>query len=54
MSNVSDLVKKNKNKKKTDDDAKVSDIKTEYFTKSDHDKFTDEILNAKIKEKGLS
>ena len=45
--NVSDLVKK------TNYDAKISDIETKYFTTSDHSKFTGEILNAKINEKGL-
>ena len=32
---------------------KLSVIETKYFTASDYNKFTDEILNAKIKEKGL-
>ena len=34
-------------------DAKISDIETKYFTTSDYNKFTSEVLNAKIKEKRL-
>ena len=45
--NVSDLVKK------TDYNAKISEIETKYFTAFANDKFTSEILNAKIKRKGL-
>ena len=40
---VNDLV----NKK--DDDAKISDIEGNYFTTSDYNKFTSNILDAKIK-----
>ena len=40
---VNDLV----NKK--DDDAKISDIEGKYFTTSDYNKFTSNILDAKIK-----
>ena len=40
-------------KKKTDYVAKISDIETKYFTTSDYNKFMSEILNTKIKEKGL-
>ena len=38
---------------KTDYDAKISDIEPKYFTTSDYNKFTVEILNAKITEKEL-
>ena len=31
----------------------MPDIGTKYFTRSDYNKFTGEILNAKIKEQGL-
>ena len=34
-------------------DAKISGIETKYFTTSDYNKFTSEVLNAKIKEKRL-
>ena len=44
---VSDLVKK------TDYNAEMSDIGTKYFTTSDHNKFTSEILGMNIKEKRL-
>ena len=37
--------------KKKDYDAKISDIEKKYFTNSDHNKFTKEILYEKIKEK---
>ena len=40
-------------KKKTDDDARISDIERKYFTTSDYNKFTREIIGAKIKEQGL-
>ena len=40
-------------KKKTDYVAKILDIETKYFTTSDYNKFMSEILNTKIKEKGL-
>ena len=39
--------------KKTDYDVKLFDIETKYFTTSDYNKFTGEVLNAKIKEKEL-
>ena len=48
ISNIIDLVKK-----KTDYVAKILDIETKYFTTSDYNKFMSEILNTKIKEKGL-
>ena len=44
MTNIIDLVKK------TDDDAKISDIQTKHFTYSDYNKFTGEMLNAKVKK----
>ena len=44
---VSDLVRK------TDYNTKISDIKAKYFTISVCNKFTKEILDAKMKEKGL-
>ena len=44
---VNDLVNK------TDDDAKISDIEGKYFTTSDCNKFTSNILDAKIKQKEL-
>ena len=44
---VSDLVNK------TDYKAKISHIEKTYFTTSDYNKFTKEILDAKIQEKGL-
>ena len=47
ITNVSDLVKK------TDDDVEISDIETIYFTTSDYNEFTSEILHAKTKQKGL-
>ena len=47
IGNVSDLVKK------TDYDAKKSDIETKYFTISDLNFFWGETLNAKIKGKEL-
>ena len=36
--------------KETDFDAKISDIETKYFARSGYNKFTNEIVNAKIKE----
>ena len=36
-----------------DYDAKITDIEGKYFTTSDYDKFTNDILNAKIKLKEL-
>ena len=39
--------------RKTDYNTKISDIKAKYFTISDYNKFTEEILDAKMKEKGL-
>ena len=44
---VSDVIKK------TNCDAKISHIRTKYFTTSDYDRFAEEILHIKIKEKGL-
>lgn len=38
---------------KTDSDAKISKIEAKYSTTSDYNKFTGEIVNTKIKEKGL-
>ena len=45
---VSDLARK------TDYNAKISYIDTKYLTTSDCNKFTDEILRTKIKEKNIS
>ena len=45
--NVSGLVKK------TDYDAEISGIQKKYFTTSDYNKFTKEILDAHIKETKL-
>ena len=45
--NISDLIKKE------DQHAEISDIEGKYFTTSDYNKFTSEILDAKIKQKGL-
>ena len=42
--NVSDIVKK------TDYDAEIPDIDVKYFTMSDYNKFTNDILDAKIKQ----
>ena len=39
--------------RKTDYNTKISDIKAKYFTISDYNKFAEEILDAKMKEKGL-
>ena len=39
--------------KKTKYDAKVSEIYSKYFTRSDYDNFTTDILNTKIKQKEL-
>ena len=39
--------------KKTNYDAKISDVETKYFTSSDYDKFTNEIIDNKIKKKHL-
>ena len=39
--------------RKTDYNTKIPDIKAKYFTISDYNKFTEEILDAKMKEKGL-
>ena len=36
-----------------DYDAKISDIESKYFTTSDYNKFTNEIIDNKIKEKEL-
>ena len=38
---------------KRDYDAEILDIEIKYFTILDYNKFTSEILNAKIKEKKL-
>ena len=35
--------------KKTDYNAKISDIEKKYFTDSDYNKFTSEILDTKVK-----
>ena len=45
--NISDLIKKE------DQHAEISDIEEKYFTTSDYNKFTSEILDAKIKQKEL-
>ena len=42
--NVSDIVKK------TDYDVEIPDIDVKYFTMSDYNKFTNDILDAKIKQ----
>ena len=47
MPNISTLVKK------SDYDAKMSEIKTKYFTTSDYNKFTSNTLDAKITQKKL-
>ena len=39
--------------KKTNYNAKISDFDKKYFTTSDYNKYTSEILDAKIKEKGF-
>ena len=39
--------------KKIDPDVKISEIKGKYFTTSDYNKFTEETIGAKIKEKEL-
>ena len=39
-------------KKKTEYDAKISDMKAKQFNTSDYNKFTGKILNKKIKERG--
>ena len=44
---ITDLVKQ------TDYDAKIKDIEDKYLTTSDYNKFTNEILDAKIKNKKL-
>ena len=44
ISTVGDLVKK------TDYDLKISDIEDKYFTISDYNKFTNEIVDAKMKK----
>ena len=38
---------------KTNYDAKISDTEAKYFTTSDYNKFMNEILDKKIKEKKL-
>ena len=43
--NLSSLVKK------TDYDAKISDIQGKYFTTSDYNNFTGDIFDAKIKQR---
>ena len=47
ISDVSNLVKK------TDYDANISDIESKYFATADYDKFTSQMLDAKIKQKKL-
>ena len=39
--------------KKTDYDAKISEMEGKQFTNSDYNKFTNDILDAKIKQKEL-
>ena len=39
--------------KKTDHDTKLLDIERKYFTSSEYNKFTKDILIAKTKEKGV-
>ena len=36
---------------KTDYDAKIADIESRYFTRFDHNKFRNEMIDNKIKEK---
>ena len=45
ISNVNDPVKK------TDYEAKIKDIEGKYFTTTDYNKFTNDILDSKIKNK---
>ena len=40
--------------KKTDYGAKISEIEGKYFTTSDYNNFTSDILEAKIKQKELA
>ena len=40
-------------KKKTNYKAKILDVESKYFTTSDFNKFTNDILDAKIKNKNL-
>ena len=40
--------------KKSDDDVEVKDTKNKYFTASDYNKFTNNILDAKITAKKVS
>ena len=47
LNNVTNLVK-------TDDDAKISDIESKYFTMSDYNKLKNEIIDNKIKENKIS
>ena len=39
--------------KKTDYDAKIKDIERKYFSTTDYNKFTSDILDVKIKQKEL-
>ena len=48
--NVTDLVKK---KQKTDYEENMKDIESKYFTTSDYYKFSNDILDVKIKNKEL-
>ena len=50
ISDVSNLVKK---PKKTDYDAKILDIESKFFTTADYNRFTNQTLNAKVKQKRL-
>ena len=45
MPNISNLVKK------TDYNTEISDIDARFFNTSDYNKFTGEILNAKLKKR---
>ena len=39
--------------KKTDYDAKIKDIERKYFSTTDYNKFTSDVLDVKIKQKEL-
>ena len=47
------MIQSKKTKKKTDFDVKILDIQSNYFITSNYNKFTNEIVNARIKEKDL-
>ena len=47
------LIIQSKKKKKTDFDVKILDIQSNYFVRSNYNKFTNGIVSAGIKEKDL-